>query len=186
MRAARPAVAVALIRSTDRGPVPPVPVRDPDDDWDEYDDQDCGWVDVPAEVLAYEDSLDPTRMDRWGYYDATPYDDEYLALWDRHGNWSEPDHEHEWEDEMLSPCARCGDRDDLDPLGTCYWCREDDHRCTWCGLDPIVYESDRACRTCYQRLRRQTRVTNDLELRLSMLAAAFRRADLRKRRNSPT
>ena len=161
---------MAVVRSTQRGPVQLSPSRDPDEEeWD-----DC-WCDPSAEILDDEEGLpDPWDDDHWE-------PDEYDCQWDRAPAWDAPlDDSPAWEAEVRLPCVRCGERDDLDPLDTCARCRWADHRCSWCGLDPIVYISDRSCRTCYQRLRR-ARVTPEVLLRLSMLDAAFRRADLRKR-----
>jgi hypothetical protein len=162
------------IRSTGRAAVPI------DDEYlidSEYvDHYDWFLSDWPTpDVHEYEDSLpDPTEEDWWP--------DEYEDLWYRRGDATDFDDAPAWELDVLPPCSRCGKPDDLDPNGTCSGCRLDDHRCSWCGLDPIVYEYDAACRTCYQRLRR-SRVTNEPALHFSMLDAAFRRADLRKRRD---
>jgi len=165
---------VALVRSTHRGPVKLPSPRDEDDEWGEAsDDWRMPWA--TPEILSDEDPLvDPEEEDR------SP--DEYEHQWYRAGSSRDPINDSPvWEGEIGLPCTRCGERDDVDPLGTCSGCRDEDRRCSWCGLDPSVYSSDGSCRTCYQRLRR-TRVTSELRLRLSMLDAAFRRADLRKRR----
>jgi hypothetical protein len=161
---------VAVVRSTHRGPVELAPIRDPhEDEWDDF------YTDPPPEILDDEEAL----PDPWDDDDWEP--DEYDYQWDRVPAWDSPlDDAPAWEAEVRLPCTRCGERDDLDPLETCARCRQADGRCSWCGLDPIVYSADTACRTCYQRLRR-ARVTSEFPLRLSMLNAAFRRADLRKR-----
>lgn len=165
---------MGLVHSTQRGPVKSVPVAD-----DESDEVWADWItcDQLPELLNCEELLPDPLLD-----DCLP--DEYESQWDHNYGWSSRvDDAPRWEKEVLLPCTQCGDEDDLDPLGTCADCREADRRCSWCGLDPIVYESDGACRTCYQRLRRD-RVTTGIALRLSMLDAAFRRADLRKRRKA--
>ena len=148
----------------------------------EDDPEDLGFEpDVPSEVIAYEESL-PDDDDGWSWEG-----DEYSLLWrastGTRGHWE--DGAPEWERSALDTCSRCGEGDDLDPLGTCARCRSMDGRCAWCGLDAVVYVADEACRTCYQRLRRNRPVTATLALRLSMLEAAFLRADLRFRRSGP-
>ena len=164
----------ALVRSTHRGPVMMPLHREVDDAWGEAsDDWRVPWW--TPEIDSDDEGLVDLEDEDW-------FPDEYEDQWYRAGDCHDPiDDSPAWEAEVRSPCDRCGQRDDLDPLGTCSGCRDEDHRCSWCGLDPFVYSSDSSCRTCYQRLRR-TRVTSELGLRLSMLDAAFRRADLRKRR----
>jgi hypothetical protein len=169
------AKTTGLVRSTHRGPV--VAAAPPNYGGGEEGDDFLSWWSPQPEVQEYEDSLPSSNEDDWASQDP------YEMQWDRVEGWllSIIDDAPTWEREVWLPCAECGQRDDLDPLTTCSRCREDDGRCCWCGLDPVVYESDASCRTCYQRLRR-TRVTRDLAFRLSMLDAAFKRSDLRKRR----
>ncbi len=117
-------------------------------------------------------------------YDWEPTD-QYEWLWDRLSTWlADIDDAPAWERDVKLPCSRCDEREVLDPRGTCSRCRVDDGRCAWCGLDPTVYSSNGACRTCYQRLRRAG-VTNTGEQRIVLLEAAFRRSELRKRRQGP-
>ncbi|MDQ6879578.1 MAG: hypothetical protein M3082_18140 [Candidatus Dormibacteraeota bacterium] len=169
---------MGVVRSTHRGPVQALSRRDDDNEYEDQDEDEWYWWGEPLpEVLDYEESL-PDQSDDDS--DGDEYEDQWYQ-----GSRSldAVDDSPAWVTDFCVSCARCGQQDDVDPLGTCTQCREDDRRCSWCGLDPTVYESSSACRTCYQRLRR-TRVTNDLSLRLSMLEAAFRRAELRKRREA--
>lgn len=171
---ARGSDVVAVVRSTHRGPVSIAMDLVQSDDEEEW----VWWWEPPPEEVAYEESLpDPFEGD-W-------YSDPYENRWDNSPSWASAlDDSPAWEAGVWSPCERCGHNADLDPLHTCERCRVDDGRCFWCGLDPVVYDTNSACRTCYQQIRRETRVTSRLEMRLAMLDAAFRRADLRKRRQS--
>lgn len=141
------------------------------DDADELGEQ-AWWWSPPPEVVEYEESL-PTDGDA---------DQDYDERWDDIWDWSVDD-SAEWERLAFADCTSCGQRAEVDPMGTCRTCRRLDGRCSWCGLDSTVYAVDDACRTCYQRIRRAGFVTSDLAMRVAMLNAAFRRADLRKGRS---
>ena len=169
---------MAVIRSSNRSRSAPVVVTDPDVDPVPHDEEDewAWWAPIPQEVEDYEDTL--PGADSWWWHEDDEYDEQWFRLGARA---AEVDDSPAWEMSVLQPCLSCGARADIDPVGTCELCRSADGRCSWCGLDPVVYESRRACRSCYQQLRR-SRVTTRLELRLSMLEAAARRLDLRKRR----
>lgn len=180
-----PRIVRSTVHASDVNPVPTGSDREYEDyDGDDYrpDEWERRWLErdqLMEDALAHEGTL-PGRRYSWEW---ESFDDEYVDAW-----YAVDDHDIDdspaWHAEAFVACGRCGRLDDLDPLGTCRSCRYKDRRCRWCGLDPWVYEIDEACRTCYQRLRRNRRVTNEEELHLSMLGAAFRRSDLRKRRNT--
>jgi hypothetical protein len=113
------------------------------------------------------------------------YEDEYEHMAYLHRVGWDFDARPAWEHDIEARCSTCNEVDDLDPLGTCWSCRLRDHRCQWCGLDRLVYMTEGSCRTCYQRLRR-TSVTSEEALRTSMMEAAFRRSELRKRQEAAT
>lgn len=144
----------------------------------EESEDDYWWSPIAEEARRYEETLPDAGDDRW--YEHEP--DSYEAAWDRVGGWRDNlEDEPDWVRRGKDPCRRCDEYDFVDPLGTCAECRADDDRCRWCGLDQLEYRGRRACRTCYQRLRRST-VTGSVERAESMMRAAFLRHDVRKRR----
>lgn len=156
-------------------------------DWDGEDEDE----DVAAyleqfddSTMAYEQSLDPDAYDwRWD-----PREDRYEEMADAVGYHALDgiDDRPAWERGLTDPrCRRCERELELDVLGTCEICRRADGRCTWCGLDPVVYTSTESCRACYRHLDRvgaMERPWNDPRLRVTLLVAGFRRSDLRQRR----
>ena len=124
------------------------------------------WVD--DEELDEEESLPEHDFERA----AGP------AWWD----WVWPnDDRAAWEREVgLRKCRRCHRLNIVDPLGRCVRCRVAMGRCSWCGLDPIVYRRAQACRSCYRWLHRNA---GGLEVDVvadRLLAAATRRYERRR------
>lgn len=167
------------IRSSGRLPKPKA--VDPDtfsgENFEESED-DSWWSPIAEEARRYEETLPDGGDDYW--YDHEP--DAYEDAWDRVGGWlADLEDNPDWTRRGKDRCRRCEAYDFVDPLGICAECRAEDDRCRWCGLDLLEYRRLRACRTCYQRLRRST-VTDPVERAESMMKAAFLRHDLRKRR----
>lgn len=156
-------------------PKPPPPPAPPVDEYDE--EMDIFWSFAPPELADEEADLpEPVGL-------LTYHEDRYEDLaWRNRVDGSDPP--AAWEPTVEQSCGRCGEPDDIDPMGTCWTCRLNDSRCQWCGLDQLVYVEQGSCRTCYRQIQRVwgTRVTSEDQLRIVLMEAAFRRSDLRKRR----
>jgi hypothetical protein len=110
-------------------------------DWDdENEDISAYFESVDASTMAYEESLDPDAYD-WSWY---PREDRYDQMADRveYSVLEAVDDRPAWERGLTAPhCKRCEREREVDVLGTCESCRRAEGRCTWCGLDPVIYGS---------------------------------------------
>ena len=104
----------------------------------------------------FEDFADEFDGDNWYGFDRVDEDDPDLPGWWRNV-WPRTIVLRGKRELGGRVCKRCGVIDVLDPLRHCTRCRIVLGRCVWCGLVPIVYRRQQACRTCYRWLHRNGR-----------------------------
>lgn len=120
----------------------PVPLRD----------TPCmGWWDAFDSPLADEEGTLPAPLE------DELFDEFDFIAWLSYEE-VELDDRPEWEKDLGErKCKRCSEMAMLDSLRHCRPCRIALGRCSWCGIDSIVYIQPAACGACYRWLRRNLR-----------------------------